>query len=161
MGHEMEEMKSETGRRPEEQSDNDAREYLTNLHCLAGELNHAMAAIVAQELPSLRESLHVQRSTCARLSDLQQSPNVRQMLSTAADADTAGCDLSTEIKAATESLLALNRRYSALLTHAGETLRMLSGLYRGYLYQGHQGHEGHARTALAPQSGTQSWYCEV
>jgi hypothetical protein len=158
MGREMEQINPETGPSPEVQSDNDAQEYLTKLKCLSSELDRAMEAIVSRELPSLRESLYVQRSTCARLSYLQQSPKVKQLISSGIGADPASCDLSAEIKAATQSLLTLNARYAALVKHSSETLRLLTGLYRGHFYQAHQ---GHARTALAPETGTQSWYCEI
>jgi len=158
MEDEMEAMKLETRRQPGQQSEDEAQEYLTNLQCLSSELQRAMEAIVSQELPSLQDSLQLQRSTCARLSDLKQSVKVKQLLDSGQRKDGTDCDLSIEIKAATESLLTLNRQYSALLKHCGETLRLLIGLSRGYLYPGDR---GLSPFALGTQTRSQGWHCEI
>jgi len=165
---EMEEMNPRTGRREEEIDD--AREYLTNLQGLSSELERAMEAIVSRELAVLQDSLQLQRSRCARLSDLQQSAKVRQLLkspsASSADRDLSleiESEIKSEVEAATEVLLMRSRQYSALLTHAGETLRLLAGLYRGYGYP-NEGqrylNQGHGRTA-GGQRARQGWHCEM
>jgi chromosome segregation ATPase len=161
---EMEEMNPRTGRREEEIDD--AQEYLTNLKGLSSELERAMEAIVSRELAALQDSLQIQRSRCARLSDLQQSAKVRQLLkspsASSADRDLS-LEIESEVEAATEVLLMRSRQYSALLRHAGETLRLLAGLYRGYVHP-NEGqrylHQGHGRTADG-QRARQGWHCEM
>ncbi len=149
----MEEMNPPNGRRSEEKTDGDARDYLMNLRCLSSELRRAMEAIISRELSTLQDSLHVQRFRCARLSDLRQSAKVRRLLKS--ELDGSECDLSAEIRAATERLLALNQQYSALLSHSGETLRLLAGLYGGYPVC-----QGHSRAALF-EPGRPGWHCEI
>lgn len=122
----------------------EAEEYLAHLQGLAVELEGAMEAIVKGELPSLRRSLHVQEATCARLEYLGRDPEAKIE---------QGSDLAAEIMRAAETLLLLNQRYSALLKHSGETLRLFAGLFRSY----------HSSAQFTPsvQAGLQTWSCEI
>lgn len=134
-------------------SRDEAEECLTNLRGLAGELDDAMQAIVNRQLPSLQGSIYLQQASCARLAAIRHRANDRLKLDAMPDEGPIDSDLAAEIEAAKDTLLKLNRRYSALLKHSKETLRMLAGLYCAYL--------GSAQPATGIQSNLQTWSCEV
>jgi hypothetical protein len=144
-----EEMQPETGHL----SQDEAKEYLANLQGLAAELNRAMEAIVKRELPSFQDSLHLQQSKSARLADLRHASRLRLVPGSMPATGPVDSDLASEIQAATDTLLLLNRRYSALLKHSGDTLRLLAGLYRSYRASGQPG--------SGIRANLQTWSCEV
>lgn len=107
-----------------------AQAYLKLIETFAGELEVAIGAIVAGTLPTLEESVARQQAECARLVAWTEMMAVRKSQDTAlAPVDE---QLADRILAASNILLKLNRRYSALLKHSGETLRLLSSLSRSY-----------------------------
>jgi hypothetical protein len=150
---ETDETKSWVGRL----SRDEAQDCLGTLRGLASQLDSAMDAMVQRKLPLLRNSLHLQQASCARLMDLRHRS--QRGPAPIADAESAfsDSDLAAEIEAAARSLLILNDRYAALLKHSGETLRLLAGLYRSY--------RGPAPLASGAQANLeanlQTWSCEV
>ena len=137
----------------EKLSQTDAEECLDSLHDLAGHLDGAMDAIVKRQLPALQTSLYLQQATCARLADIRHRSNHGSSRAPEREVTEAEPDLSIEIKAATESLLILNSRYSALLKHSRETLRLLAGLYGSY--------RGSVQQSPRIQASLQTWSCEI
>jgi hypothetical protein len=131
----------------------EGEECLANLHRLAGQLDSAMDAIVRRRLSSLNDSLHLQQISCGRLADLRFRSEKRQSQPSGPESGFVGPDLAVEIEAATESVLVLNSRYSALLKHSGDTLQMLAGLYRSY--------RGFAQSSSGMQASVPTWSCEV
>lgn len=107
-----------------------AQAYLHLIEALAGELEVATGAIVAGLLPTLEESIARQQSECAKLIAWTEIMAARR----SQDATPAPLDaeLADRILTASNILLKLNRRYSALLKHSGETLRLLAGLSPSY-----------------------------
>ena len=124
-----------------------AQAYLDSLEALASELETATDAIVAGALPTLEESVARQQTECTKLiawSELMAARKAHQdSQSTLIDAEFA-----ERIVAASSILLKLNRRYSALLKHSGDTLRLLTRLRRGY--------RGHNQPA-----NIHTWSCEL
>ncbi len=108
-----------------------ATDYLTSLESLARELETATEAIIAGALPSLEESVARQQAECSRLivwTELMAARRAHNIV----PAEAADAALLDRILTASSILLKLNRRYSALLKHSGDTLRLLSGLSRSY-----------------------------
>lgn len=108
-----------------------ATEYLNSLEGLAKELEAATEAIIAGALPSLEESVARQQAECSRLiawTELMAARRAHHIV----PAEAADAELMERILTASGILLKLNRRYSALLKHSGDTLRLLSGLSRSY-----------------------------
>ena len=131
----------------------EAEEYLANLRVLASELDRAMKAVVNQELWSLKESVRLQRETCARLSYFGRPPESRLANNPHLEAIGPESDIANEIKAAIDRLLTLNRTYSALLRHSGDTLRVFATLFRG--------HYNSAPTSSGGQANLRTWSCEL
>jgi hypothetical protein len=128
-----------------------AREYLANLQGLTRELDQAMTAIAQRELPTLQESIRRQQARCNELTHLRSREGFVQQLQPGAGS--IGPDLEEEIQAATQTLLMLNRQYSALLKHSGNTLRLLVGLFRSY--------HGPDQVNSGLNPNRQTWSCEV
>lgn len=111
-----------------------AEAYLNTLETLAGELETATEAIIAGALPTLEESVSRQQAECSKLIAWTELVAARRAQQTSSDPiDDA---LAERILAASNILLKLNRRYSALLKHSGDTLRVLTGVSRSYRGQG-------------------------
>ncbi len=108
-----------------------AQAYLDSLESLASELEVATGAIVAGALPTLEESVARQQTECAKLIAWTELVVARRAQQSGTSAPLDG-ELADRILAASNILLKLNRRYSALLKHSGDTLRLLTGLSRGY-----------------------------
>ncbi|ADW70900.1 hypothetical protein [Granulicella tundricola] len=108
----------------------EAQEYLESIQALTHELDRAMEAIVSRELPAFEQSVSRQMSACVKLAELpkRSARRVRDVSSEAAP----DAELTGRIAAASVALVALNKRYSALLKHSGDTLRMFAGLFRSY-----------------------------
>jgi hypothetical protein len=131
----------------------EAQEYLETLESLARELDRAMQAIAARELPLLEDSVSRQRATCARLAELPKRSTARRLKSPETTSAPPDAELNSRIQTAAESLLVLNKSYSALLKHSGETVRLFAGLFRGYAGHTHPG------AGAAPKLHT--WSCEL
>jgi hypothetical protein len=131
----------------------EGQEYLANLQVLARELDRAMKAVVDQELPSLQDSLQLQQATCIELSFLAQRVNTRSVEEMDLQAESLDPDLASEIREAAETLIILNRNYSALLRHSEDTLRLFAELFRCY--------EGTAHSSRRHQTGPSTWSCEI
>jgi hypothetical protein len=122
-----------------------AEEYLSTLEILASELDLAMVAIVEKKLPGFEASVERQRANCARLAEipLQPSEDTRPMDS----------DLAARIKDAANMLSTLNKRYSALLKHSGDTMKLFAGLFRSY--------NGALQQRAGSGHSIHTWSCEL
>ncbi len=132
----------------------DAEEYIENLQALGQELDRAMEAIVAGSLPQFEESLSRQRTSCAKLTHIGRHYAERKEKHAATPGDPINQDLADRLAAAARELGRLNQRYSLLLRHSGENLRVLSGLFRGY--GGPPSHVGNGA-----QNNLSTWSCEL
>ena len=107
-----------------------AEAYLNTLDILASELEAATEAIISGALPTLEESVTRQQAECSKLIAWTELVAARRAQHPSSEEiDDA---LAERILAASNILLKLNRRYSALLKHSGDTLRLLTGVTRGY-----------------------------
>ncbi len=134
-------------------SQDEGREYLVNLRLLASELDRAMKAVVDQELPSLQDSLQLQQATCSQLSFLAQRANNPSMQDLGRQPAALDPDLAAEIRDAAETLMVLNRNYSALLRHSEDTLRLFAELFRCY--------QGSAQPSPGARARISTWSCEL
>lgn len=130
-----------------------AQHYLESLQELAQELDSAMAALASRTLPAFETSVSRQLVLCARLGDLTH----RSKTGPPANSDAATAPIDTElsgrIAAATATLITLNKRYSALLRHSGDTLRLFAGLFRAY--------PGPTSQRPAPPASLRTWSCQL
>jgi len=138
-------------------SPDEAKDCLASLLSLASHVDGAMDAIVQRKLPLLQENVRLQEASCDRLTDLRRRSKRVPSVGSETENTPIDSDLAAEIEAATASLLLLNQRYSALLKHSGETLRLLAGLYRSYcsFAQSRSGAQANL------QANLRTWSCEV
>jgi prophage DNA circulation protein len=134
----------------------EAQEYLASLDSLARELDRAMEAVATRSLATFEDSVSRQQAVCARLSSEPGRAVKRRMdaVSEDAAADSAqDAELASRISEATATLMTLNRRYSALLKHSGDTMRLFAGLFRSYAGYTPQGSVGSTQL--------HTWSCEL
>ncbi|RXH57250.1 hypothetical protein [Granulicella sibirica] len=131
----------------------DAEEYLESLETLALELDRAMQAVAAKALPSFEDSLRAQRAVCAKLSEFPRRAAARRAQNDGADEPPVDAELAERIKTAATTLLLLNKSYSALLKHSGDTLRLFAGLFRSY--------SGPTQHAATVRVNHRTWSCEL
>ncbi len=91
-------------------------DYLEEMEALSREMETAVAAIAANKLSALEESLRKQREQAARC----EAALLRS-------APLAACDV--RVRHAAAQLRASADKYAAVVFHAGQSLEMLSALY--------------------------------
>ena len=134
-------------------SSNTAEFYLHTVEELSRQLEQAMEAIVARSLPAFQESVGRQRMTCSQLLAMPKYLDTDRAFQGANSESGIDADLSARIAAAGDALQSLNKKYSALLGHTGDTMRLLARLLGGY------NNPGSAR--VADHSAHRStWSCE-
>ena len=128
--------------------------YLHTVEELSRQLEQAMQAIVARSLPAFQESVGQQRMTCSQLLALPRylDPD-RAFKGPNSDAG-VDADLSARIAAAGDALQSLNKKYSALLGHTGDTMRLLARLLGGY-------YAPLATGSAAIPANQSTWSCKV
>jgi hypothetical protein len=131
----------------------EAEEYLESIRVLTQELDRAMEAIAVRELSTFEESLYRQRAACADLSDFPRRSAQRRAGNPDAAAAPVDTELAARISAAATALLTLNKRYSALLKHSGDTMRLFAGLFRSYT--------GTTQQGMAMTTNLHTWSCEL
>jgi hypothetical protein len=131
----------------------EAQEYLAFLENLARELDRAMQAIATRELSSLEDSVSRQKAVCARLVELPRRSAARRLKHPETTSAPPDAELSSRIQTASESLIVLNQRYSALLKYSGETVRLFAGLFRDYA--------GHTPLGAGMGTNLHTWSCEL
>ena len=113
-------------------SSHQAELYLYRVEELSRQLEQAMQAIVTRSLPAFQESVSQQRRTCSQLLALPRYLDRDRAFTVASSDSGVDADLSARIAAAGDALQTLNNRYSALLAHTGDTMRLLARLLSGY-----------------------------
>ncbi len=106
--------------------------YLHTVEELSLQLEQAMQAIVTRSLPALQESVSRQRLTCSQLLALPRYLDRDRALEFENSDSGMDADLTARIAAAGHTLETLNKCYSALLGHTGDTMRLLARLLGGY-----------------------------
>ena len=130
----------------------EAELYLHTVEELSRQLEQAMDAVVARSLPAFQDSLCRQREACSQLLALPRYLEAESEWS-AISHPGVDVDLITRITAAGNALRTLNRRYSALLGHTGDTMKLLARLLGGYRTP--------AMPIAAGQTNRSTWSCEV
>ena len=128
--------------------------YLHTMEELSLQLEQAMQAIVARSLSAFEENVSRQRRTCAQLLALPRYSGPDHDSGCANSESSVDADLTDRIAAAREALQTLNKRYSALLGHTGETMRLLARLRGGYDVSTMAG-------SVSFPAGRSTWSCEV
>ena len=125
-------MQTRSGQTPRiEAVHQDAGQYLARLHMLIHELHLSMDAIANRSLPELEESISRQLFLCSRLSEASFS-STAHLSYLGASSSTADSELAQRISSATGDLIHLNKCYSRLLQHSGDTVRLLQSLCSSY-----------------------------
>ena len=114
----------------------DASEYLEKLHMLIYELQVSMDAIANRALPALEESISRQLFLCSRLSQ-GSFTSTAHLSYLGASCSSADLELAQRISSATGDLISLNKCYSRLLQHSGDTVRLFQNLCDSYAGQEH------------------------
>lgn len=105
-----------------------AAEHLELLRALARELERAMSAVVANDVAEFEDSIAQQQALSFRLTRLVAA----QTHSASLDPERIDPGLKHQMRAAAEALDTLNRRYAALLQHAGRSVAMMVSLFRSF-----------------------------
>ena len=127
--------------------------YLHMVEELSRQLEQAMQAIVARSLPAFQESVSRQRMACSQLLAMPRYLDSDRASKGSSSDLGVDADLSVRIAAAGDALQTLNKRYSALLGHTGDTMRLLARLLGGY--------HGPASAGLAAsQANLSTWSCK-
>jgi hypothetical protein len=128
-------------------------EYLQLLHSMAFELERAMSAISQNSIKALEDSLANQEAFSTRLLELADDlsePDRQEPRTIQAAADDT---LMHQVKAASDNLQLLNRRYSALLQLSSRSVAMMVSLFSGY--------QGKFEEDPGARLKHQTWSCQV
>ena len=134
-------------------SSHKAELYLHTVEELSRQLEQAMQAIVNRSLPAFQESVSRQRMTCSQLLALPRYLGPDRAFKVPSSDSGVDADLSVRIAAAGDALQTLNKRYSALLGHTGDTMRLLARLLGGY-------HVPASAGLAANPANLSTWSCE-
>lgn len=130
-----------------------AEQYLESLQELVQELDRAMEALASRTLPAFESSVSRQLALCTRLADRPMHRADQAVQEPGPNVTPAEAELASRIATATATLLALNKRYSALLKHSGDTMRLFAGLFRGY--------PGQTLQQTPMNANMRSWSCQL
>jgi hypothetical protein len=130
-----------------------AEQYLESLQELVHELDRAMEALASRTLPAFESSVSNQLDLCTRLANRPAQRVDSSAQFPGPPVTEAEAELAQRIASATATLLSLNKRYSALLKHSGDTMRLFAGLFRGY--------PGQTLPQPPASSHLTSWSCQL
>jgi hypothetical protein len=130
-----------------------AGDYLHLLRALALELERAMTAIAANDLPELEDSVSNQQELSARLTLLAESWRTSLTSDHAAWVDGVDASLRQQIRGAAGELQKLNLRYSLLLQHSSRSIALMTSLFRSF--------RGQLQEAPGAGLQQQTWSCHV
>jgi len=128
-------------------------EYLQLLRLMAFELNRAMQAMVQNSLPAFEESLANQQIFSDRLGELAQDlcHPVKDRSRFASSEIESG--LSDQVRAASDALQSLNRRYEALIQHSSRSVALMVSLFSSY--------QGQLQEDSGPRLKQHTWSCQI
>lgn len=130
-----------------------AAEYLQLLGVLATELEIAMHAIAHNALPELEESVANQHALSSRLTELVSEICVPLETTTARSQPRLDEGMVQQIRSASVSLEALNRRYAALLQHSSRCVAQMAALFNSA--------RGQIKEDSGPRMKYQTWSCQM
>jgi hypothetical protein len=130
-----------------------AGEHLHLLRALALELQRAMTAIAANDLPELEDSVANQQELSARLTFLAENWRTSLASAPAASVDGVDASLRDQIRSAAGELQKLNLRYSLLLQHSSRSVALMASLFRSF--------RGQLQEAPGAGLQQQTWSCHV
>ena len=128
-----------------------AGEHLELLRSLARELDRAMRAIAANNLPELEDSIARQQELSVRLTDLARDRRAAPPAGTPAAHEDGG--LRNEIHAAAGELHKLNLQYSMLIEHSSRSAAQMAALFRSV--------QGQFQEASGAGQKHQTWSCRM
>lgn len=128
-------------------------EYLQLLRLMAFELDRAMKAIAQNSLADLEDSIANQEAFSTRLREisLDLSRSVKEKPAVPPAGFESG--LVGEIHAASETLQALNSRYSALLKLSSHSVALMVTLFNSY--------KGQIQEDSGSRAKYQTWSCQM
>jgi hypothetical protein len=128
-------------------------EYLQLLRSLACELERAMQAISHNSLPDFEDSVRVQETLSARVTDLAKELNVSARRAANPNLNYTSDALMSDVYAASSTLQTLNQRYGALLQHSSRSIALIVSLFDSF--------RGNLREGNGSRSKLQTWSCQV
>ncbi len=114
-------------------------EYLQLLQSIAFELDRAMSAISRNSIGALEESLANQEAFSTRLVELADDLSRPSRPDSSATSPPVDEDTLRQIRAASDSLQVLNRRYAALLKFSSRSVALMVSLFSSYQGQIREG----------------------
>jgi hypothetical protein len=135
-----------------------AAEHLQSLRSLATELERAMRAISSNDLSNLEDSVANQQVLSTRLEELTSDLCIPLEAHHQTSQARLDDDLMSQIRAASETLQKLNRRYAALLKQSSRSVALMASLFtsfQGQLFQ------GQFQEASGPRLKHQTWSCRM
>lgn len=128
-------------------------EYLQLLRLMAFELNRAMQAMVQNSPTGLEDSLANQQIFSDRLGELADDlcrPANDRFISTSPDTDNGMTD---QIRAASDALQTLNRRYAALIKHSSHSVALMVSLFSSF--------QGQMQEDSGSRLKQHTWSCQI
>jgi hypothetical protein len=128
-------------------------EYLQLLRSMAFELERSMSAISENSIQALEGSLANQEAFSTRLVELADDlsrPAKQEQLAACGAADDS---LLQRVRAASNELQSLNRRYSVLLKLSSRSVAMMVSLFSSY--------QGQIQEVSGPRLKLQTWSCQI
>jgi hypothetical protein len=130
-----------------------AGEHLRLLRALSLELQRAMAAIAANDLSELEDSVANQQELSSRLTTIAESWRASLTSDRTPWPDGVDSSLRQQIHSAAAELQQLNLRYSLLLQHSSRSVALMTSLFRSF--------RGQLQEAPGAGLQQQTWSCHV
>jgi hypothetical protein len=111
-----------------------------------------MSAIAQNRIEELEDSVANQHALSLRLSELADHLSATPPTRPAAE-HSLDENFRTQIHAASDELLRLNRRYASLLKHSSRSVAMMASLFSSF--------RGQFQEASGPRLKHQTWSCQV
>jgi hypothetical protein len=128
-------------------------EYLQLLRLMAFELNRAMQAMVQNSLPGFEDSLANQQIFSDRLGEL--ADDLCRPVKDRTFPPPPGTDsgMTEQIRAASDALQMLNRRYSALIKHSSHSVALMVSLFGSF--------QGQMQEDSGSRLKHHTWSCQI
>jgi hypothetical protein len=130
-----------------------AAEYLESLRSMTRELERAMQAIAANDLPGFEESIDSQQILSARLAALAEDLCVPLRSQPSLGRPSMDEAMLQQIRSADATRQSLNRRYAALLQHSSRSIALMASLFSSF--------QGQIQEVSGPRLKQQTWSCQM
>lgn len=133
--------------------DSKLEEYLQLLRSMSFEMERAMSAISQNSITALEDSLLNQEAFSTRLMELTEDLSKPAHPDFSYNLATNDTGMMRQIRAASDTLQHLNRRYSALLNFSSHSVGLMVSLFSSY--------QGQLREDSGSRLTVQTWSCQM